>query len=100
MNTKILLLDDQDNIVICIQPIQAGDTLMIDNETITVRENISIGHKIARFNLDKNEKILRYGAPIGSATEIISKGAHVHLHNMRSDYIPSHTRSQQAVHRG
>lgn len=40
----------------------------------------------------KGEQILKYGASIGSATEAIKTGQHVHLHNMKSDYIASHTR--------
>jgi len=29
--------------------------------------------------------------PIGSATRAIKAGEHVHLHNMKSDYIPTYT---------
>jgi len=35
------------------------------------------------------EKVLKYGCPIGSATEPIQPGQHVHTHNLRSDYLPS-----------
>ncbi len=34
--------------------------------------------------------ILKYGAPIGVATQAIAAGAHVHVHNMRSDYTPTY----------
>jgi hypothetical protein len=34
--------------------------------------------------------VLKYGAPIGSATADIAPGAHVHVHNMMSDYTPTH----------
>ncbi|HRJ73596.1 MAG TPA: SAF domain-containing protein [Terrimicrobiaceae bacterium] len=37
------------------------------------------------------EKILKYGVPIGSATCDIAFGEHVHLHNMKSDYLPTYT---------
>ena len=29
--------------------------------------------------------------PIGSATRDIEPGEHVHLHNMKSDYLPTYT---------
>ena len=32
-------------------------------------------------------------APIGAAVRRIEAGEHVHLHNLRSDYIPAHDRS-------
>ena len=38
------------------------------------------------------EKISKYGAPIGSMTLATPKGGHVHLHNMKSDYIATHMR--------
>jgi len=41
--------------------------------------------------IEKSEKIIKFGAPIGSATETIDPGAHVHLHNMKSDYLRAFT---------
>ena len=52
--------------------------------------DIALAHKIARRAITAGEKILRYGAPIGVATEAIAPAAHVHVHNMRSDYTPTH----------
>ena len=34
-----------------------------------------------------SEKVLKYGLPIGSATRDIAAGEHVHVQNMKSDYI-------------
>ena len=34
---------------------------------------------------------LKYGFPIGVAQEAIEKGAHVHVHNIASNYTPTHT---------
>ena len=34
--------------------------------------------------------MLKYGAPIGVATEGIAPGSHVHVHNMKSDYTPTY----------
>jgi len=31
---------------------------------------------------------------IGSATRDIAVGEHVHLHNMKSDYLPTYTREK------
>ncbi len=35
-------------------------------------------------------KILKYGMPIGIATRNIAAGEHVHIHNIRSAYTPTH----------
>jgi hypothetical protein len=51
---------------------------------------VGIGHKLANKNIVQGEIIMKYGVPIGTATENIGIGGHVHTHNMKSDYIPTH----------
>lgn len=90
-----ILLHPNDNILVCVKQLKAGDEILIDNETIFLSTDIAVGHKIARRNLLPGDKVYRYGAPIGSMIQEAAKGEHVHMHNMKSDYIPSHTRSRQ-----
>lgn len=91
----VILLHPNDNILVCVKHIAVGDPVTIDGELITSNIAIDVGHKIARTALSVGDKVYRYGAPIGSLTEAVAKGEHVHMHNMKSDYIPSHTRSRQ-----
>ena len=48
------------------------------------------------------EKVLKYGAPIGTATAAIAAGEHVHVHNIESDYTPTYhldaARARRAEH--
>lgn len=46
--------------------------------------DIPYGHKIAVKNIRKAEAVIKYGEVIGGATEDISVGSHVHVHNMES----------------
>ena len=50
----------------------------------TAREGILLGHKIALFEINRGEKIIKYNVPIGLATEDISAGQHVHIHNLKT----------------
>lgn len=93
---RLLLLDPADNVLIAVRPVAAGDLLPIDGEIVAARENVSVGHKIARRDLGEGEKVLKYGAPIGTTTCAIPRGAHVHAHNLRSDYIATHSREDDA----
>lgn len=95
VTAPVILLHPDDNIVVCVKQFHPGDELAIDGEKIISKIDIAVGHKIARMNLHPGDKVYRYGAPIGSMTEPVEKGGHVHMHNMKSDYIPSHTRSRQ-----
>ncbi|EIK43109.1 hydrolase, UxaA family [Cellvibrio sp. BR] len=93
--SPVILLHPNDNILVCVKQIHTGDELIIDGEKISAASDIAVGHKIARNNLVEAEKVYRYGAPIGSMVTAAVKGEHIHMHNMKSDYIPSHTRSRQ-----
>ena len=92
MTGKLILLHETDNVLVCIGPIETGDPLTIDGREVTARQDIAVGHKVARHALKPGDKILKYGAPIGSMTEAAEPGEWVHMHNMKSDYIASHTR--------
>lgn len=58
---------------------------MLINESDNVEINIENGHKYARTDINKGEKIIKYGYPIGHATQLIKKGEHVHTHNVATD---------------
>lgn len=67
----------------------------MDGETVVARADVALGHKIARRLIPRGERVVKYGMPIGSSTAQIQPGDWVHLHNMKSDYIPSHTRDSK-----
>ena len=92
IDTKFVLLNSADNVLICCRAAKAGGLVHINKQQFNITAQIDVGHKIARENLTKGQKVIRYGVPIGSATRNIEKGEHVHTHNMKSDYMPSHSR--------
>lgn len=67
---------------------------MINGVTIAVGNSIPLGFKVAARDIAPGEKILKYGAPIGSAKQAIRAGEIVHLHNMQSDYLPTYDREK------
>jgi hypothetical protein len=87
----LLLLHEDDNVLVLVQPLRVGDAYTLGGETYHSTLDLGIGHKIARRNIQTGEKILKYGVPIGSAYTSIQTGDHVHLHNLRSDYLPTYT---------
>ena len=54
--------------------------------TVEAITEIPVGHKIALRDIFPGEDIIKYGVPIGRATEEIKKGSWVHLHCMQSIY--------------
>ena len=97
MSGKLILLHADDNVLVVIAPITAGDRLSIDGREIIAGQDIGVGHKLARRALKPGDKVLKYGAPIGSMIKPVEPGEWVHMHNLKSDYISSHTRDSVVV---
>lgn len=89
---RLLLTVPEDNCLIVCARLAAGEAVLIEGQTVTLPQPIAIGHKLARRDIQKGEKILRYGAVIGSAIVDIARGDHIHTHNLESDYLPTYTR--------
>lgn len=92
----LLLLSDRDNVLITCRCIDAGETIVIGGRPHVLAKTIELGHKLARCSIGAGEKVVKYGVPIGSATQAIEPGEHVHIHNLKSDYIRTHLISEAA----
>jgi D-threo-aldose 1-dehydrogenase len=97
MSGKAILLHPDDNVLVCIAPVTAGEPVDIDGQETATKQDIAVGHKLARRALNGGDKVVKYGAPIGSMTAAAQAGEWVHTHNMKSDYIASHTRTTVIV---
>ncbi|WP_420143071.1 UxaA family hydrolase [Sphingobium sp.] len=75
----------QDNVAVALRALEAGETIDVAGQEITLSEPIGRGHKIALHALSPGDPVRRYGWPIGSATEAIPAGAHVHSHNLHTN---------------
>lgn len=58
---------------------------MLINKLDNVEVNLNDGHKYAVRDIKCGENIIKYGQPIGHATEDIKKGEHVHTHNTKTN---------------
>ena len=94
----LLLLHPDDNIVVARRDIVAGERVELDGESFTIPAAVELGHKLARRLIEADARVLKYGAPIGSMKVSVARGEHVHLHNLKSDYIPSTTREGSDGH--
>lgn len=88
---RVLILAPGDNVAIAKSDIPAGTALTIMGQGVTLKKKEEVGHKFAFKPVKKGETIVKYGAPIGIATEDIAPGDSMHIHNVTSDYIPTYT---------
>ena len=101
---RLMLLAPGDSVYVLRDQIAAGETILVQGREVAIPGALGLGHKIARAALAPGDKVLKYGAPIGSATRSITPGDHVHTHNLKSDYTATHTleaaQENEATHRG
>ena len=89
-DSRLLLLAEADNVLIARARIRAGEAILVEGASVTLPADLPLGHKLARRPISPGEKIVKYGAPIGSATGPIRAGEHAHVHNVKSDYTPTY----------
>ncbi|MGG4663341.1 UxaA family hydrolase [Providencia vermicola] len=98
MQKEIIKIHTNDNVAVTLIDRFAGDTFTIEDQSITLKEDVSRGHKIALTAIETGKNVMKYGAPIGHATVDISTGEHVHTHNTATnlsalndyEYHPEH----------
>ena len=90
MAKGILMHDPSDDVGVAVMDLGAGDeikavTLEGDPvKTITLVEDVPLGHKVALRDLPKDKHIIEYASEIGVAYVPIKLGGHVHVHNIKS----------------
>lgn len=89
-DSRLLLLSADDNVLVARTRIRAGEIISVEGVAARLAADLPLGHKLARRPILAGEKIVKYGAPIGTATEAIAAGTPVHVHNVRSDYTPTY----------
>lgn len=85
MRPEIVRIHPEDNVVVAVQPLEAGSSIEVDGERIDIQEDVAVGHKVALDDLAQGTDVIKYGFPIGHVTETVRKGAWLHSHNMRTN---------------
>lgn len=80
-----VLLRDDDSVAVAARPIPRGETLELRGRSITTREPIGLGHKLALREIAPGEPVRKYGQIIGFASRAIPEGGLVHVHNLKAD---------------
>ena len=81
---KLIKINPRDNVAVAIEPLFKGDIICLDGVTYTLVTDLPAGHKMALVDIASGEKVIKYGYPIGYATQDIPKGSHVHAFNIRT----------------
>lgn len=91
IDARLVLLSPGDNCLIACTSLPAGTAAQLEDGAVTLAKDIGLGHKLARHAIAAGEKVLKYGAVIGSLSAPVAAGEHIHTHNLDSDYTPTYT---------
>jgi len=92
---RAIIISSLDNTATLFDKVTFGERVSIILESgevtteIRARQEIPVGHKIALVDIiPTGGRVTKYGELIGLATCEISKGDHVHIHNVVSAVLP------------
>ena len=77
-------IHENDNVIVAIKEIAAGDTVSIGDVQVTAKDTIPAGHKMALCDIAQDGDITKYGCRIGNAKEEILAGQWIHTHNVKT----------------
>lgn len=88
--TRFIVHENGDSVGVAVTEIKAGETVegwvMEDDSTISMvaKNDIPLGHKIALKDVAEGDSIIKYSVKIGKVVAPITKGEHVHIHNLKT----------------
>ncbi|MDR0706475.1 MAG: altronate dehydratase family protein [Treponema sp.] len=85
---KAIRIHALDTVAVALEPLANGEAIVIEGAfggaPVVCTSDIPSGHKVALKDIEKGEKVVKYGHPIGKASQSIPAGAHVHTHNLQT----------------
>jgi altronate hydrolase len=81
MVKKTIIINPLDNVAVALTDLKKGET----HEGVTLKEDITKGHKFTLRDIKCGENIIKYGNSIAKATQDIPVGCHVHTHNVHTN---------------
>lgn len=82
MRKLYIRIHDLDNVAVALSPLSKGENIRIGKISFKLKEDVPAGHKFSLALLEKNEIIIKYGAPIGHALVRIEQGEWVSTRNI------------------
>lgn len=78
----IITVHPKDSVVVAVRTMPAGTVVELGTHIVTALHEVPAGHKMAVRDHAAGDVVIKYGMPIGTATEPIAAGSWVHSHNL------------------
>ena len=87
----VIIIHERDSVAVAVRALSKNEQIRINGSALKVRDNIPVPHKVAVKSINKNDILYKYASPIGFATQDITAGDWVHLHNLHSNLDQSYS---------
>ncbi|MFI0430332.1 UxaA family hydrolase [Mariniflexile sp. HMF6888] len=82
---KILRIDTKDNILVALEDLKQGTSVLFENQLYVFPEDIPAKHKFATQDLKKEDAIYMYGVLVGKVKKDIPRGGLISISNIEHD---------------
>ena len=82
---KYIVIHPADNVAVALQPLEEGESITCGSTAVKVREQVPAGHKVSLAHIAAGQDVIKYGSPIGHATETIEPGRWVNERMLRTN---------------
>ncbi|TAH67121.1 MAG: altronate dehydratase [Anaerolineaceae bacterium] len=79
---EAIKINKYDNVAVALKSLSQGQVIIIEDNNITLLEDIPAGHKFALEDIDQGSEVIKYGYPIGNLSAKVAMGEWVHTHNL------------------
>ncbi|MFT4062981.1 MAG: altronate dehydratase family protein [Edaphocola sp.] len=80
---KVLKVHPNDNVVVALQDLKAGEAVSLDGKDYTLLEDIKAKHKFYEHDLQQGDHVIMYGVLVGKAQYDLSAGSLMTTENLK-----------------
>ena len=89
-NYKVIKVHPSDNVIVALEDIPAGATVVYENETYKIVDDVAGKHKFYQSNMAAGDSVTMYGVLVGKVQEAVTAGMRMtttNLHHAAEPYV-------------
>ena len=83
MKHQVLKINPKDNVLVALSNLEKGDTIVFENQTYLLQEDIPAKHKFFMQNMLQGDQIIMYGVLVGKTQFNVAKGSRMTVTNTK-----------------
>jgi altronate hydrolase len=83
MKNNVLKINEQDNVLVALQDLEQGTTVVHEGRAIMLQENIPAKHKFFINDMQQGEEVIMYGVLVGKMQQPVLAGSRMSTENLK-----------------